>query len=144
MAFVHQLSPAASGWVLGHEQGKEYLVEKLGNKLTVRSYFNADTPEEATRLLEEAVKEYPGRLYFRHNRRFEPAFAHIREIIATGKLGPADGSPYDDGTAPAPSAPSAQASNAADELKKFKELLDQGVITEEEFQVKKAQLLKTL
>ena len=27
---------------------------------------------------------------------------------------------------------------------KFKELLDQGVITEEEFQVKKAQLLKTL
>ena len=64
--------------------------------------------------------------------------------IATGKLGPADGSPYDDGTAPAPSAPSAQASNAADELKKFKELLDQGVITEEEFQVKTAQLLKTL
>lgn len=57
VAFVHQLSPAASGWVLGHEQGKEYLVEKLGNKLTVRSYFNADTPEEATRLLEEAVKD---------------------------------------------------------------------------------------
>lgn len=46
-----------AGWVLGHEQGKEYLVEKLGNKLTVRSYFNADTPEEATRLLEEAVKD---------------------------------------------------------------------------------------
>ena len=61
--------------------------------------------------------------------------------IATGKLGPADGSPYDDDTAPAPSA---QASNAADELKKFKELLDQGVITEEEFQTKKAQLLKML
>lgn len=64
--------------------------------------------------------------------------------IATGKLGPADGSPYDDDTAPAPSAPSAQASNVADELKKFKELLDQGVITEEEFQTKKAQLLKML
>lgn len=67
--------------------------------------------------------------------------------IATGKLGPADGSPYDDDTAPAPSAPSApsaQISNAADELKKFKELLDQGVITEEEFQAKKAQLLKML
>ena len=30
------------------------------------------------------------------------------------------------------------------ELKKFKELLDQGVITEEEFQTKKAQLLKML
>lgn len=43
--------------------------------------------------------------------------------IATGKLGPADGSPYDDGTAPAPSAPSAQASNAADELKNSKSSL---------------------
>lgn len=67
--------------------------------------------------------------------------------IATGKLGPADGSPYDDGTAPAPSAPSAPSksvSNTAEELKKFKELLDQGVITEEEFQAKKAQLLKML
>ncbi len=57
--------------------------------------------------------------------------------IATGKLGPADGSPYDDGTTPtpsAPSAPSAQA-NTTEELKKhFKELLDQGAITEEEFQ----------
>ena len=32
---------------------------------------------------------------------------------------------------------------AADELKKYKDLLDQGVITEEEFQSKKDQLLKT-
>lgn len=63
--------------------------------------------------------------------------------IATGKLGPADGSPYDDSTAPTPSAPSAQVSTA-EELKNFKELLDQGVITEEEFQAKKAQLLKML
>jgi predicted dehydrogenase len=27
------------------------------------------------------------KLYFRHNRRFEPAFQHIREIIASGKIG---------------------------------------------------------
>ena len=57
VAFVHQLSPATSGWVLGHEQGKEYLEEKLGSKLTVRSYFNANSPEEAARLLEQAVSE---------------------------------------------------------------------------------------
>ena len=31
--------------------------------------------------------------------------------------------------------------SAADELKKYKELLDQGVITTEEFQIKKEQLL---
>lgn len=57
--------------------------------------------------------------------------------IATGKLGPADGSPYSDGTTPtpsAPSAPSAQANTTEDLKKHFKELLDQGAITEEEFQ----------
>lgn len=42
---------------------------------------------EGLKKLEEAVKEYPGRLYFRHNRRFEAAFNHIREIIAGGILG---------------------------------------------------------
>ena len=57
VAFVHQLSPATSGWVLGHEQGRKYLEEKLGNKLTIRSYFNADTPQEASRLLEQAVSD---------------------------------------------------------------------------------------
>ena len=34
--------------------------------------------------------------------------------------------------------------SAADELKKYKELLDQGVISEEEFKAKKEQLLKHL
>jgi predicted dehydrogenase len=38
-------------------------------------------------VLEEAVKKYPGKLFFRHNRRFEPAFQHIREIITEGILG---------------------------------------------------------
>lgn len=34
--------------------------------------------------------------------------------------------------------------SAAEELKKYKELLDQGVITEEEFETQKARLLKRL
>ena len=34
--------------------------------------------------------------------------------------------------------------SAADELKKYKELKDQGVVTEEEFQAKKEQLLKLM
>ncbi|MBQ4329510.1 MAG: Gfo/Idh/MocA family oxidoreductase [Lentisphaeria bacterium] len=37
--------------------------------------------------LEAAMKEHPGKLFFRHNRRFEPAFNHVREIIASGILG---------------------------------------------------------
>ena len=40
--------------------------------------------------------------------------------------------------------PSISSSSAADELKKYKELMDQGIITEEEFQIKKEQLLKLL
>lgn len=63
--------------------------------------------------------------------------------IATGNLCPADGSPYeDDKKAAAPQ--SSLAANAADELKKYKNLLDEGVITEEEFQSKKEQLLNLL
>ena len=41
----------------------------------------------------------------------------------------------------APVAPTAEAFSAADELKKFKELLDMGVITQEEFDAKKKELL---
>ena len=39
---------------------------------------------------------------------------------------------------------SAPVTSAADELKKYKELLDQGIITEEEYQKKKEQLLRML
>lgn len=64
--------------------------------------------------------------------------------IATGTLLPADGSAYDDQDAfaskPAPKA----ANGAAEELKKYKELLDQGVITEEEFNAKKNKLLQLM
>ena len=37
--------------------------------------------------LRDADKEYPGKLFFLHNHRFEPAFQHIRKIIESGILG---------------------------------------------------------
>ncbi len=37
--------------------------------------------------LKAAATKYKGKLFFRHNRRFEKAFQHIREIIASGVLG---------------------------------------------------------
>lgn len=37
--------------------------------------------------LKPAMRRSRGRLYVRHNRRFEPGFQHIREIIASGILG---------------------------------------------------------
>lgn len=45
------------------------------------------------------------------------------------------------GTAPAAPAPVVQFASNADELKKFKDLLDSGVITQEEFDAKKKQIL---
>ena len=63
--------------------------------------------------------------------------------IATGNLRPADGSPYEDDKK-ASAQPSLTSINAADELMKYKELLDQGIITEDEFQAKKVQLLSLL
>lgn len=37
--------------------------------------------------LKTASRKARGKIYFRHNRRFEPAFQHIREIMASGILG---------------------------------------------------------
>ncbi|MCL4505469.1 MAG: Gfo/Idh/MocA family oxidoreductase [Chloroflexi bacterium] len=37
--------------------------------------------------LRDAAVSARGNLYFRHNRRFEPAFNHIRELLASGILG---------------------------------------------------------
>ncbi len=64
--------------------------------------------------------------------------------IATGNLLPADGSPYEDDKKAAAQQSPLAGIDAADELKKYKELLDQGVITDAEFQTKKTQLLSLL
>ena len=39
------------------------------------------------RKLEQADRDYPGRLFFLHNHRFEPAFETIRSIIDSGLIG---------------------------------------------------------
>ena len=39
------------------------------------------------RKLQQADKKYPGKLFFLHNHRFEPAFQNIRKIINSGVLG---------------------------------------------------------
>lgn len=46
----------------------------------------AKTVKEMMRL-KAASDKHPGKLFIRHNRRFEKAFRHVLEIIATGKLG---------------------------------------------------------
>ncbi|HEY3329026.1 MAG TPA: Gfo/Idh/MocA family oxidoreductase [Capsulimonadaceae bacterium] len=39
------------------------------------------------RLLQQLVHDYPGKLFFGHNHRFEPAFSNTRAIVAEGLLG---------------------------------------------------------
>ena len=37
--------------------------------------------------LGKALKRHPGKLFFRHNRRFEPAFMKARDLVASGLIG---------------------------------------------------------
>lgn len=58
------------------EAGKHVLMEKP----------IAPTLEEADVLIDAAARA-PGKLMIRHNRRFDPDFLHVREVIASGILG---------------------------------------------------------
>ena len=55
VAFVHQRTVETSPWTAAHDLGRQHLEEALGQAVTVRSYFGADTPEEAAALLDQAV-----------------------------------------------------------------------------------------
>ena len=57
VAFVHQLDPAQSAWVLGHEEGREHLERIFGDRITVKSYFDAKNPELGEQIIEQAVSE---------------------------------------------------------------------------------------
>ena len=57
VAFVHQLDPAVSAWVVGHEDGRKHIEEVFEDSVTVRSYYDANTPELADEKLEQAVAE---------------------------------------------------------------------------------------
>ena len=57
VAFIHQLTPETSSWTKGHDDGRRYLERHMGSKVTVRSYYNADSPEATEALLEQAVAD---------------------------------------------------------------------------------------
>ena len=57
VAFVHQLDPNISVWVLGHEEGRRHIETVFGDRVEVRSYFDANTPDVAETLIEKAVAE---------------------------------------------------------------------------------------
>ena len=57
VAFVHQLTPEKSAWIAGHEEGREYIENVFGEKIRTHSYYNANSPEECERLIEQAVAD---------------------------------------------------------------------------------------
>ena len=56
-AFICQNDPERSAWTRGHAEGAAYLAEALGDSVSVKTYFHADTPEDAERLIGEAVSD---------------------------------------------------------------------------------------
>ena len=57
VAIVHQMTPAKSTWVMSHEEGREHIERIFGDRITVRSYYEANTPEECEKRIEQAVKD---------------------------------------------------------------------------------------
>lgn len=57
VAFIHQMNPEKSTWSKGHQEGAEYLQQVLGERVSIRSYYHADTPEQTEALIEQAVAE---------------------------------------------------------------------------------------
>ncbi len=55
VAFIYQLNPQTSAWAEGHYRGAEYMHKVLSDRVAISHYFNADSPEEAEFLLEQAV-----------------------------------------------------------------------------------------
>ena len=54
-AFVHQMDPGSSSWVLGHEKGAQHLKETFGDQVIVHNYYDAGTTEQVEKALEQAV-----------------------------------------------------------------------------------------
>lgn len=57
VAFVHQMSPSTSAWVLSHDNGRKHIEQVFGEKILVRSYFDASNQELTEQALEQAVED---------------------------------------------------------------------------------------
>ena len=57
VAFVHQLAPDTSTWVLSHEEGRKHIEEVFGDRISVLNYYNANTQEAAEALIGRSVAE---------------------------------------------------------------------------------------
>lgn len=54
VAFLFQGNPQTSGWTAGHDKGREYLEQTLGDSVSVESYYDV-SPQGAEAAISEAV-----------------------------------------------------------------------------------------
>ena len=57
VAFVHPMRPETSNWVTGHEEGKAYLQDVFGDKVVIKSYFDAQTPDQMEAAIQQAIDD---------------------------------------------------------------------------------------
>ena len=57
VAFVHQLNPGKSPWVMGHEEGRQHIEDLFGDRIKVCTYYDANTAELAEQMIEQAVSD---------------------------------------------------------------------------------------
>lgn len=56
-AFIYPMNAESSTWVQGHEEGRKYLEQVLGDEVTARCYFHADSSKLAEQQMEQAVAD---------------------------------------------------------------------------------------
>ena len=57
VAFIYQQDEKTSPWTSGHAEGAAHLESALEGAVTVRNYFDANSPDQAVALLDKAVED---------------------------------------------------------------------------------------
>ena len=57
VAFIYPLEPEKSIWVTGHDEGRQHIEQVFGDRIKVRIYTGANTPETIESCLEQAVND---------------------------------------------------------------------------------------
>ncbi len=57
VAMIYPLEPEKSIWVTGHDEGRQHIEQVFGDRIKVRIYTGANTPETIEEKLEEAVRD---------------------------------------------------------------------------------------
>ncbi len=57
IAFIHSKTVETSSWTYGHDLGRGHLEEVFGSQVKIKSYFQADSPNEEAERFEKAIED---------------------------------------------------------------------------------------